>query len=202
MSDSTVQTPTEGSGPKIDCELETKGGQTVERQRVQAYFPDALTAQYIRPADTAVYTSGDQVADSTSAATALAFALGRFNGGGGVITGATIIDDSNPGTKPKFELWLFNGSATPTPNNDNVAIAWSDADVLNCIGVIEFLDTEVRVGGANTICQGRVGSSHVFELPYRCAAGVSTIWGMLVVRSAYTPANAGKIKVVLNVRRE
>lgn len=204
MSDSYVQTPTEGSGPLIDAEQESKGGQTVKRQRVQAYAPDAITAEYTRPPDANAYLAGDSVADSTTAPTALAFVLGRFNGGGGVITGASVIDDSNPGTKPKFELWLFNGSAAPTPTNDNAAIAWSDADVRNCIGVIEFLDTEVRVGSSagNTICQGRVGSSHVFELPYRCNAAVSTIWGMLVVRTAYTPANAGKIKVVLNVRRE
>jgi hypothetical protein len=205
MADATVQVPTEGSGPLIDVEQFTIQSQTVRRQRVQALpYVAIVQASYTRPPDTTAYATGDSVSNSTTAPTALAFTAARFNGGAGVITAAHFIDDSNPGTKPTLELWLFAGAAAPTPTNDNAAIAWSDADVANLVGVIEFLSTEVRVGGSpgNSVCTGRLGTLHNFRLPFRCGASVQTIWGMVVVRTAYTPANAGVLRFNLHIEQE
>lgn len=202
MSDSFVQTPTEGSGKQVDAEQLLISAQTVYRQRVQPYYPAIVQATYTRPGDTNVYTSGDSVAQSITVPTALTFAAGRYNGGGGVITAAHFIDDQSGATKPKFELWLFTGAAAPTATNDNAAIAWTDADVANSIGVIEFTDTEFRVGGANSVCAGKLGTSHVFELPFRCNPANTSLFGLVVVRTAYTPANAGVLRFSLNIRQE
>jgi hypothetical protein len=204
MSDSAVQTPTEGSGPLIDSEQESKGGQTVKRQRVQSYYPAVVEATYTRLANTTAYTAGDSVSDAVGAPTPLAFTLGRFNGGGGVIVGAQVVEDSNPGTKPTYELWLFNGASAPTATDDNIAIAWTDANVLECFAVIDFAAGDVKVGGSpgNTVCPGKFGGSSVFEIPFRCSGAVTTIWGLVVVRTAYTPASGGKIRFKLHVRQE
>lgn len=205
MSDSALQVPTPGSGPLLDMEQEAKSSQTVLRQRVQVYYPQIITTSYTRPGDTTAYTSGDSVANSTSAPVALTFTnAARFAGGGGQIVSAQFVDDSNPGTKPTLELWLFNGSAAPTATNDNAAIAWADADVLNLVGVIEFLSTDVRIGGSpgNSICQGRVGTAYSFNLPFRCSAAIANIFGLVVVRTAYTPANAGVLTFKLQILQE
>jgi hypothetical protein len=204
MSDSFVGTPTEGSGPLIDAEQESKGGQTVKRQRVQAYSPAVVQATYTRLANTTAYTAGDSLSDAVGAPTPLSFAAARFNGGGGVIVGAQVIEDSNPGTKATYELWLFNGAAAPTATDDNIAIAWTDANVLECFAVIDFASGDFKVGGSpgNTVCPGKFGGSAVFEIPFRCSPGVSTIWGMVVVRNGYTPASGGKIRFSLNIRQE
>lgn len=201
--DASYGLPTEGSGPRLDHDQETKGGIAVLRQRVQAYYPALIEGSIIRPADTLAYLSGDSVSNSTTAPTAMAFAgAARFAGGGGVITAAHMVDDSNPGTKPTFELWLFGGAAAPEPTNDNIAITWSDANVANLIGVIEFTATEVRVGGANSVATGKLGLSHAFRLQFRCAAGQTIIWGLVAVRTAYTPANAGVIRFKLHIDQE
>ena len=207
MADSSIGLPTEGNGPRLDTERWLKGGQAVDVQRIQEYYPAVIAATYTRLANTTLYTAGDSVSDAVGAPTALAFALGRFNGGGGVISSAQVIEDSNPATKPTYELWLFNGPTAPTATDDNIAIAWTDADVLNCIGVITFNTADVLIGlptanTGNTICPGKVGGSSVFELPYRCDPSASTIWGLVVVRNGYTPASGGKIRFKLNVRQE
>lgn len=202
MANSFIQLPTGGSGALLDHEEIIIGGQTIQRQRVQAGYPEIVKASYTRPADTTAYMSGDSVSNSTTVPAALTFAAARYAGGGGVICGAHFIDDSNPGTKPKLELWLFNGSAAPAAGNDNAAVAWADADVANLLAVIEFLDTEVSVGGANSVCTGRLGTSHVFELPFRCNAAIANIFGLVVVRTAYTPASAGVLRFSLHIRQE
>jgi hypothetical protein len=202
--DSSYGLPTEGSGPRLDHEQEIKSGIQVLRQRVQAQYPAVVVGSIVRPADTTAYAAGDSVSNSTTAPTAMAFLAARFAGGGGIITAAHFLDDSNPATKPTFELWLFGGAAAPTPTNDNAAIAWSDADVANLIGVIEFLQAEVRVGSSagNNVCTGRMGTSHTFRLPFRCDAAQQNIWGMVVVRTAYTPANAGTLRFKLSIEQE
>lgn len=162
-------------------------------------YPDPLTllrpvskmvnAAYTRPADVLVYAAGDVLADSTSVATILTFpGMARANGLGFLIDGATLIYSTAPVTKPDLELYLFDTSITI--QNDNVAWNPTDADMAKCIGVIKFFGSSVNAGAVSG-GNGNGVASISTEIKSRAAATASTsIFGVVVVRNAYTPASA------------
>lgn len=157
-----------------------------------------VQAAYTRPADTNVYASGDVLAESTSAATILTFAsCARANGLGFLVDGATLIFSTAPTTKPDLELWLFDTAITM--QNDNVAWNPTDADLEKCLGVIKFPGVAVNaaaVSGGN----GNGMASVAADIKSRAAAAASTsLFGVVVVRSAYTPASAEKFSFRLHL---
>lgn len=155
-----------------------------------------VNASYTRPGDTTAYAAGDVVADSTSAATVLTFSeVVRFVGGGGIIQGAQLIDSAAPATFGEFELYLFD--TVPAMQNDNAAWAPSDSEMEKCIGVIPFPAALAKVGGSNLVYD--VDS---LSKSFNAAASVRDIYGVLVVRNAYTPANAEKFTIRLHVLRD
>jgi hypothetical protein len=111
-------------------------------------------------------------------------------------------------TKGKFELWLFAGTAAPTVDTDNVPFTPSDVELLDLVGIVRFDDTAAFVGEATV---GAVGNAiyvgtHLgvanFAIPFRCGAGVTTLWGLLVVRNAYVPVADEVFTVTLHVNQE
>jgi hypothetical protein len=162
-------------------------GQVGGRSRV-------ITASFNRPADTTQYAAGDAVSDSTSSPTQITFnGAARINDGSGVIVNATLIDSVNAASDGVFELWLFDASVTP--NNDNSAFAPSDGDAEKAIGVIQF---SVAVSGSNNSVYAVTGLS----IPFKCSGGVDDIFGLLVVRNAYTPVNAEKFTIRLGILQD
>lgn len=155
-----------------------------------------ITTSYTRPADTTTYTAGDVVANSTSAATILSFAdIASFEGGGGVIHSAALIDSSAESTKPEFDLYLFD--TTVVMENDNAAWAPSDAEMETCLGVITFDLDDFKVGSGNgIICNKNIG------LPFSCVSGSTTLYGILVARNAYVPTSAEKFTIRLSVLQD
>jgi len=153
-------------------------------------------ASFTRPADTTAYTIGDQVCNSTSAPTILTFTEATsFVGGGGVIHAACLITSVDAATGPEFDLLLFDTAATMA--NDNAACAVTDAEMLTFIGVIPFLAADQKSVGANAVTQNRsVG------LPFKCTTNSTSIFGMLVARNAYAPANAEAFKVRLSILQD
>lgn len=155
-----------------------------------------VSASVTRPANTTQYAAGDAVTDSTSAPTRITFAsIARVNNGSGVIVAATLIDSVNAGTKGQFELWLFDTSVTP--DNDNSAFTPTDAECETLIGVIPFNVWYVGDSGSNAVApvQG-------LSIPFKCTGGADDIFGLLVVRNAYTPASAEKFTVRLSVLQD
>lgn len=155
-----------------------------------------LTQSYTRPADTAVYASGDVVANSTSAATILTFSdVARQNGGGAYIHRAVLIDSASQTTKPEFELYLFD--TAPVMENDNAAWDPSDTEIEACVGYIPFSSANWRTGansGNGLIVAENLG------LAIQCAAGSKALYGILVARNAYTPISAEKFTLRLFVQ--
>jgi hypothetical protein len=144
-------------------------------------------ATLTRPADTTTYAAGDEISSSTSAPVALAFA---GLGDSGVLTGATMWQSANQTTALSAELWLFRGTAAPTPNNDNAAFAPGTADLARVIGVIPF---STSYNGAGTAGSGTAGNrvwvaAGMAPMPYETSGG--TLWGRVVARNAYVPVSA------------
>lgn len=156
-----------------------------------------VSTNFTRPADTTAYAAGDAVTNSTSSPAILTFdAVARANAGSGVIIGAVLIDSANQATKGQFELWLYDTSFSA--DNDNAAFTPSDAETETLIGVIPFLVPYVgdAQSGASGNCVFPVGN---LSIPYTCGGSSDDIFGLLVVRNAYTPVSAEKFTVRLFV---
>lgn len=155
-----------------------------------------VKANFTRPSDTTAYAAGDAVTDSTSAPTIMTFdACARANAGSGVITHAVFQDSANQSTKGSFELWLFH--TTVTPDNDNAVFTPTDAENRTFVGVIPF--TLPYVGDATSGANGNAVYMGTVDrpLPFVCDSGDDNLYGLLVVRSAYTPVSAERFDVTL-----
>lgn len=171
-------------------------------------YPDPLTllrpvskiisASYTRPADTTAYAAGDVLANSTSAATILTFPnVARANGLGFLIDGVTVAYSGAPATKPDLQLWLFD--STVAMQNDNAAWNPSDAEMETCLGYISL------GGGSATIAAPLASNGNMVQFvaaavkSNACASGSTSIFGIVVVRNAYTPTSGEKFTFRLHV---
>jgi hypothetical protein len=159
-----------------------------------------VEASLTRPNNTTQYAAGDQVTSSPAAA--LVFdAVGRFEGGTGIITDAVCVDSANQATKANLRLYLFDGDSAPTPNDDNAQWAPSDADLNRAFAYVELSAWEVGNPGA-----GGAGNCASFvknlNVPFQCGAGVDHIWGLLVERGTYTPVAQEQFKVRLGILQD
>lgn len=159
-----------------------------------------ISSSVTRPANTTAYAAGDAVTDSTTAPTVITLSgAGRINGGSGVILAATLIDSANQTTKGQFELWLFD--ATATPDNDNAVFTPTDAETETLIGVIPF--NTAYVGDATSGAGGNaVYPVQGLSIPFKCGGATTSIFGLIVVRNAYTPVSAEKFTVRLHILQD
>lgn len=159
-----------------------------------------ITTTLTRPADTTAYAAGDAVTDSTSSPTVITFAsAARVNNGSGTIIGATCVDSANQATKAQLELWLFD--TTATPDNDNAAFTPTDAELLTIVGVIPF--NVWYVGDATSGAGGNaVSVAANLSLAYQCGAASTSLFGLVVVRNAYTPVSAEQFSIRLRCMQD
>jgi hypothetical protein len=161
---------------------------------------NVVEASLTRPANTTAYAAGDAVSNSASAPVPLTFANAvRESGGVGVVVSATIATNSNESTKPDLELWLFD--TIPTAINDNAAFVVSDADILNVVGVFAFATSSWRQATAGTGGTSFAQGAWLASTPppmFRLAAGTA-LYGLLVVRNAYTPISGEVFHIKLGI---
>lgn len=108
----------------------------------------------------------------------------------GEIRSVVLTDKAVGNTSTTYELWLFD--TTFTAIADNGAWAVSDADILNCIGVIPL--TDVRASTANLTYTAR-GVGLAFTIP----SGTS-LYGQLVCRGTaptYGATSDVQVRVVI-----
>lgn len=154
----------------------------------------------LRPNNTTQYAAGD-VVEATGAAQ-FVFPVGRVEGGSGVVVDALLTDSANQALKGQFELWLFD-AVVAAHEADNVAFTPTDDDLLNLVGVLEFLipfegDATVGAGG-NVIFP----STRTFlPMGFKCIALSANLHGTLVVRNAYTPVAFEIFSIRLNVLQD
>lgn len=154
-----------------------------------------------RPADTTQYAAGEVLTDGTAAA--LEFTgCGRTLRGSGEIVRATLIDSAAQATKGDFELWLF--SVEPAAfGADNAVFTPTDAELASIVGIIAFAGSAAFVGDATAGAGGNcVYQAAGVNLPFECADADQALYGVLVVRSTYTPVSAEIFTVLLHVRQD
>jgi hypothetical protein len=118
----------------------------------------------------------------------MSFTVARVNAGTGIIVSAELIDFAVQSVAG--ELWLFD--TTFSPPADSAAWDITDAVSLTLIGVIPF--STYYASASNSVSMGNVGQG----IPFKCGAGVTTIFGAFVTRGA--PAYAsGDISFRLGV---
>ena len=157
-----------------------------------------ISANFTRPSDTTAYAAGDAVTNSTSAPVAITFSnCARTSGGTGFITGITMIDSANQATAGSFELWIF--TASPTPDNDNAVFTPTDAECETLVGIYPL--TTSYVGDATSGANGnRVYESDTKVRHFTCAT--TDLYGLCVVRNAYTPVSAEKFTFICHIQQD
>lgn len=153
-----------------------------------------LTGQITRPADTTAYAAGDVVGTASShIITFNALDPGAYDLNRGFITKAWLVDTGAPATLPSLELWLFNRA--PAAQADNAAFAVTDAELLaGFIGVIPFSTSYIGLASGN-----HVQVSDFPAIEFELAPGDTNLYGILVVRNAYTPISGETFKAMLSV---
>ena len=146
------------------------------------------------------YAAGDVVSVDdccTTIATYWTFPnVARETGGFLYLTGATLFNETE-NQAVQYDLRLFN--AAPTGQqvggvaNDNPL----KADIAKWIGIITFPAT--TADGATVATITEVGPSTVGRVSklFKCAAGATSIFGVLVTNTVYTQTNGDTISITL-----
>lgn len=153
-------------------------------------FPNTyglISARFTRPADTTAYASGDLAANSTTAGSVVPMTISDVGSGPGrpaVIKRVRINKSGTGVTNAVFRVHLFTAAPT-VANGDNGAFSATGA-----AGYIGQVD--VTVG--QTFTDGAQGAATA-----DIATRAQTLYALLEVRGAYTPANAEVFTLALEV---
>lgn len=165
-------------------------------------FDTAIVIDTItRPANATPYTAGDVIANNDDSYLTFPGSV-KPPKWTGMISGARIMSSANQATKPDIEMWLFR--SPPTEIADNDAFAPSDAEVRELVGIVSFPVASWQVGNPGSGAAGNcVCEAMPKAIPLRGGVNPSdTIYGLLVVRNAYTPVSAEEFRVELLVTQD
>lgn len=150
------------------------------------------------------YTAGDVVgADDccTTLAIVWTFDVARVAGGYGYIVGASLVNETE-NQAVQYDLLLFN--ATPTGElRDNAANTNPLlGDRSKYLGLISFPFSVARGATVATYTQASPATPNSnLPMPFKCAAGVTTILGVLVTNTAYTQTATDDIEIALEIEQ-
>lgn len=119
----------------------------------------------------------------------------RTAGGRGEIVKVTIVDDAKQSAP--IDLVLFDQTFTATA--DNSPFDPSDADLQNCLGYVSVANTDYSEFNDN--CAATKASGLQMPFSYDLAAGVTSLFGQMVIRVGDTYAATDDITVKITVRR-
>lgn len=167
-------------------------------EAIAVFQTKVVRASLTRPANATAYTDGDVLAAADDSHLTFLEAVQPKKLSGSITT-ARVHSSANQGTKPELELWLFGSDIAEV--GDNAPFAPSDAEALNLIGVIDFAESGWRIGlsgggaAGNAVCQ-----SDNIGLTFR--AFTQNVYGVLVLRNAYTPVSGEVFTVDLVVTQD
>lgn len=148
-----------------------------------------------RPADTTQYSTGDLVANSTTAGSVvpLEFDVG---GGSGMVRKIRIRTNRTSGgtTSAVFRVYLFRTAPT-VAGGDNAA--FSPGNAANFIDAMDVVLNEQFSDGAANSSNGAAG-----EINYSLPSGSTKLFGLVRAGADYTPASAEQISVALEVLKD
>lgn len=157
-----------------------------------------VSTEFTRPADTAIYTAGDVVSNSTSATTFMAFSsLGRVAAGSGYIVRASLTTDKKSIT-PRFRVHLFNALnsalSTAVPA-DNVPLIEKYADASFRLGSFDLPAMATAADTTNSDMSRAMDNT--LRHPVTFAAASQTLYAVLETLDAFTPASGQKFRLTL-----
>ena len=79
---------------------------------------------------------------------------------------------------------VFDTTVVVTGFKDNLIIAITDAEWQTCVGIVRFAAAD----GA-TVVTGDIWNKTNLDLSYKCAAGSTSLFGVMIARAGYTPAS-------------
>lgn len=145
-----------------------------------------LSNNFIRPADTTAYTSGDLIGNSTTAINVLPIALtaGR---GGFRITSVRLEKTNATITNATFRVHFFSSSPT-VANGDNGALSYNLADY---IGFVDLPTMTALTNGGNAVRQSGEASGFMAGTAGGLYGYASStyIFALLEARASYTPTS-------------
>ena len=156
---------------------------------------DIVSASFTRPADTTAYTSGDLVANSTTAGSVVPMAFPNAALGPNQtiqVRRVRIVTSSTSVTTASFRLHLYNVATITCANGDNSA--WSTSGAANYLGRVDVTVDEAFTDGACGSATTEINSHPV-------ANGLS-VYGLLEARSAYTPTSGETFTVKLEITKD
>lgn len=149
----------------------------------------------VRPADTIQYSTGDLVANSTTAGSVvpLEFDVG---GGSGMVRKIRIRTNRTSGgtTNAVFRVFLFRTAPT-VAGGDNAA--FNPANAANFIDAMDVVLNEQFSDGAANSSNGAAG-----EINYSLPSGSTKLFGLVRAGAGYTPASAEQISVAIEVLKD
>lgn len=137
------------------------------------------------------YTAGDALGGRIE----LPYAV-LEQGGSGVITKITVVDDANQ--RVPMDFVFFNQAFTATV--DNAPFAPSVADLENCLGFVDFLGTDYSQFTANAVGSKASGTRMPFE--FSLAAANMTLYGQAVNRGTPTFVGVNNLTFKFEIRRK
>lgn len=141
-----------------------------------------------RPANTTLYNVNASISNSTTAPSARTFSnVVSANGGSGEIVRAVL--RSSDGITGSIRLYLRNDNSAPTAVNDNTTYAYTDLQT-NSVGYIDFSATT-----AGRISEGLLSSGST--IPFTCGGSTTSLFGQLMVVTAFTPVSGQTIDIDL-----
>lgn len=150
------------------------------------------SASFTRPANGVPYTSGNLVANSTTAGLVvpLAFVLGNSFGPGSFrMTRARISKTGTSAANANFRLHLYQ--SLPAPSNGDGG-AWLTTRAADWLGNIDVTSMLAFADG----CCGTGSAAAGSEMFLKLASG-ATVYGLLEAKAAYTPASGEVFTVTL-----
>ncbi len=166
---------------------------------------DSLTGALIRPNDATQYTAGDVIANTTNILQET-FAVARVAGGSGKIVSASLaITANDTGTLAlSAELWLFD-TAVAAHELDNAAFTPTDNDLINLVGVLQFLAADPFEGDLTAGAVGNVAymaAQTFLPLGFTCTTLSQNLHATLVARNAYQPVALEQFYLRLSVEQD
>lgn len=165
-----------------------------------------VTAGLVRPADTTAYAAGDLLANSTTAGSVAPLELaGVTRAAGEAIRIERVrLRKSGPGlTNAAFRVHLFRKAPVVSVGDNGVFNAsgvLALADIEGHVGAVDVVMDVAAVIGARGVGLPSVGSGMTCESAG--AAGHETsLWALIEVRAAYTPAAGESVFVTLEGAR-
>lgn len=152
----------------------------------------AVAATMTRPADTTAYTSGDLVANSTTAGSVvpLQFTVARVALGSGMIRRVRLRKSGTGITNASFRLHLYAAAPGTVTNGDNGA--WSTSGVADYLGSLDVTCDKAFTDGAS----GNGTPTNGSEINFALSSG-QIVYGLLEARGAWTPTSGEVITAAL-----